>query len=778
MTAGAPTDDQGEKRLRVSKAKSAAGGLPAVVASVRHGLDQMGPRRTVAALLRVNQPDGFDCPGCAWPDPGQASHVEFCENGAKAVAEEATLRRITPAFFAEHPVSELAERSDHWLGQQGRLTSPMYRPTGSDHYRPISWDGAYSVVAEALRRSGIPDRAVFYTSGRASNEAAFAYQLFARRLGTNNLPDCSNLCHESSGVALASTIGIGKGTVTLDDIAAAELVVVVGQNPGTNHPRMLSALEAAKRGGAAIVAINPLAEAGLIRFKNPQRPRGVIGRGTALADEHLPVTLGGDLALFQALNRRLVELDDAAGNVLDRTFLAGHVEGVDEAVEHLRSLDPAALLAAAGLTEHAEAVERVAQLLVDRDRIIICWAMGITQHRQAVATIREMVNTVLLRGSIGRAGSGLCPVRGHSNVQGDRTMGIYEQPAEAFLDALATEFAFEPPRHHGVDVVGAIGAMARGEVDVFVSLGGNLLSASPDTGATIDALAKVGLTVQISTKLNRSHVQGGEAALILPTLGRTEIDHSGGREQRVTVEDSMSMVHASRGTFAPASPDLRSEVTIVCEMAERALPVTTVDWAAMARDYDVIRDHVEAVVPGFTDFNRRIGVDGGFVLPNPPRDERRFATDTGRARLSCNQVEGRTLPDGRLVLQTIRSHDQYNTTIYGLDDRYRGIHQGRRVVFVHRQDLAERGRADGDHVDVVSEWTDGIERRARRFRLVAYDTPRGTCAAYFPEANVLVPLGSVALESNTPTFKSVVIRFEDPSPETDGRSRSHQSDGR
>ncbi len=602
MTTPAPGDEErdDEGGLHVGARKQVAAGIPGVLWSMRHAQEQLGPVRSAKTLLKLNQPDGFDCPGCAWPDPGHTSHFEFCENGAKAIAEEATVRRIDAGFFARHTVDDLASRTDHWLGQQGRLTEPMHRPAGAQHYRPISWDDAFGVVADALAASGDPDRAVFYTSGRTSNEAAFLYQLLVRKVGTNNLPDCSNMCHESSGVALSQTIGIGKGSVTLDDVHEAELLLIVGQNPGTNHPRMLSALEEAKRRGAVIVAVNPLPEAGLIRFKNPQKARGIVGRGTALADEYLQVKLGADLALFELLNRRLVELDDErGGGVLDRAFLDERCDGVDELFAHLRSLDVDALLAATGLA--ADEVERVAQLLADRSRIIICWAMGITQHRQAVPTIREMVNTLLLRGAIGRAGAGVCPVRGHSNVQGDRTMGIYEKPAPAFLDALAAEFGFEPPRDHGYDTVDAIRAMARGDVDVFVGMGGNFLAATPDTEATRAALARTKLTVQVSTKLNRSHVQGGEAALILPCLGRTEIDRTGGAVQRVTVEDSMSMVHASAGRLEPASPHLRSEVAIVCGLARRILGAgDDVPWAELAADYGRIRDRIEAVVPGFT----------------------------------------------------------------------------------------------------------------------------------------------------------------------------------
>jgi molybdopterin-dependent oxidoreductase alpha subunit len=767
VTRPAPPDDADpaaeDAGLRVGPPATSAAGVGGVVASLRHARAQLGPARAARTLLQVNQVAGFDCPGCAWPEPSDRGHLEFCENGAKALAEEATVRRVDAAFFARHDVDDLAGRTDFWLGQQGRLTEPMYRAPGERTYRPIGWDEAFAVVGGAVRAAGDPDRVVFYTSGRTSNEAAFLYQLLARRLGTNNLPDCSNMCHESSGVALTEAIGIGKGSVTLDDVHQAELILVVGQNPGTNHPRMLTALERAKDGGAMVVAINPLPEAGLTRFRNPQRARGLLGGGTVLADEHLPVRVGADLPLFQWFNRRLVELDRERGDVLDHEFLHDSCTGLDELVAHLDGLDPRALLAAAGLADpdHRAAAERVVEALATRRRIVICWAMGITQHRQAVATIRELANTALLRGAIGRPGAGLCPVRGHSNVQGDRTMGIVEKPSDAFLDRLGAEFGFEPPRRHGLDTVAAIAAMARGEVDVFVGLGGNFLAAAPDTDATAAALGRVGLSVQVSTKLNRTHAAATGAALILPCLGRTEVDRTGGRRQRVTVEDSMSLVHASAGRLEPASPHLRSEVAIVAGLATAVLGADdAVDWAGLAADYDAIRDRIEAVVPGFTDVNRRIDHPGGFVLPHPPRDARRFATPDGRAHLAVSAFAPEPVPDGHLLLQTLRSHDQFNTTIYGLDDRYRGVRGGRRVVFAHPDDLAELGLADAEVVDVVGAWPDGVERRARRFRLVAYPVARGTCAAYFPEANVLVPLGSVAEGSNTPTSKSVVVRFE------------------
>ncbi|MFI2720940.1 FdhF/YdeP family oxidoreductase [Streptomyces collinus] len=761
MARKAPAEDPDDSRLRVGPPQDHAAGLPAVTSSLRHAHAQMGARRSLLTLLSVNQKSGFDCPGCAWPEPGHRHRAEFCENGAKAVAEEATLRRVGPGFFAEHTLSELAGRSDYWLGQQGRLTHPMYRPAGSDHYRPVSWDDAFAVVARELRALDSPDQAAFYTSGRASNEAAFVYQLFVRLLGTNNLPDCSNMCHESSGSALTETIGIGKGSVRLEDLYEADLILVVGQNPGTNHPRMLSALETAKDRGARIISVNPLPEAGLLRFKNPQRPSGMLGSGTQLTDLFLQIRLGGDQALFQAFNRMLLEAeDDAPGTVLDHDFITAHTHGFDDFADQARKTSWDDVLAATGLPE--QQIREAFQEVLAAERIVVCWAMGLTQHRHSVPTIRDVVNFLLLRGNIGRPGAGLCPVRGHSNVQGDRTMGIHEKPDAAFLDALGAEFGFEPPRPHGHDAVETIRAMRDGQVRVFVALGGNFVSAAPDTGLTERALRTCELTVQISTKLNRSHAVAGRQALILPCLGRTEADLRPAGEQQVTVEDSMGMVHLSRGRLAPASDALLSEVAIICRMAHAALASDGphVPWGDFEADYDRIRDRIARVVPGFEDFNVRVRAPGGFALPHPPRDERRFPTRTGRANFTVNRLDLLRVPPGRLLLQTIRSHDQYNTTIYGLDDRYRGIHQGRRVLFIHPDDLAAQGLADGEPVDIVSEFSDGVERRAPAFRTVAYPTPRGCCAAYFPETNVLVPLDSTADISNTPTSKSIVVRLE------------------
>ncbi|MFB7777259.1 FdhF/YdeP family oxidoreductase [Streptomyces bauhiniae] len=753
MATKPPKGDPVQDAPRTGEPKHAAAGLPAVGHSLRIAQQQMGVRRTALTLLRVNQKDGFDCPGCAWPEPEHRHMAEFCENGAKAVAEEATLRRVTPEFFAAHPVADLAGRSGYWLGQQGRLTHPMYLPEGADRYEPVSWERAFDIVAEEIAALGSPDEAVFYTSGRTSNEAAFLYQLFARELGTNNLPDCSNMCHESSGSALSETIGIGKGSVLLEDLYRADLIIVAGQNPGTNHPRMLSALETAKASGAKIISVNPLPEAGLERFKNPQTPQGML-KGAALTDLFLQIRIGGDQALFRLLNKLILETDGA----VDKEFVREHTHGYEEFADAAAKADWDETVAATGLGR-AE-IERALEMVLASKRTIVCWAMGLTQHKHSVPTIREVVNFLLLRGNIGRPGAGVCPVRGHSNVQGDRTMGIFERPAPAFLDALEREFGFAPPREHGFDVVRAIRALRDGEAKVFFAMGGNFVSASPDTEVTEAAMRRAALTVHVSTKLNRSHVVTGARALILPTLGRTERDVQDGGEQFVTVEDSMGMVHASRGRLAPASPHLLSEPAIVARLARRVLPDSTVPWEEFERDYAAVRDRIARVVPGFDDFNARVAHPGGFTLPHAPRDERRFPTATGKANFTAAPVEHPELPEGRLLLQTLRSHDQYNTTIYGLDDRYRGITDGRRVVLVHPEDARELGVDDGSYVDLVGEWSDGVERRAPGFRVVHYPTARGCAASYYPETNVLVPLDATADTSNTPASKSVVVRLE------------------
>ncbi|MFE2020762.1 FdhF/YdeP family oxidoreductase [Streptomyces sp. NPDC059499] len=756
MATKPPTGDPVQDAPQVEAVQHAAAGLPAVAHSLRVAQQQMGVRRTAQTLLKVNQKDGFDCPGCAWPEGDKRHTAEFCENGAKAVAEEATLRRVTPDFFAAHPVADLATRSGYWLGQQGRITQPMYLPAGADRYEAVTWERAFQILAEELTALGSPDEALFYTSGRTSNEAAFLLQLFAREFGTNNLPDCSNMCHESSGSALTETIGVGKGSVSLEDLHHADLIIVAGQNPGTNHPRMLSALEEAKAAGAKIISVNPLPEAGMERFKNPQTARGMI-RGAALNDLFLQIRIGGDQALFRLLNKLILDTEGA----VDTDFVARHTHGYEEFAEAARAADWAQTLTATGL-DRADIEEALAMVLAS-ERTIVCWAMGLTQHKHSVPTIREVVNFLLLRGNIGRPGAGVCPVRGHSNVQGDRTMGIFERPSAAFLDALDREFAITSPRHHGYDVVRSIQALRDGEAKVFFAMGGNFVAASPDTTVTEAAMRRARLTVHVSTKLNRSHAVTGTRALILPTLGRTDKDVQAGRKQFVTVEDSMGLVHSSRGNLTPASPHLLSEPAIVARLARAVLgPASTTPWEDFEKDYGTIRDRISRVVPGFEDFNARIARPGGFALPHAPRDERRFPTATGKANFTAAPVEYPELPEGRLLLQTLRSHDQYNTTIYGLDDRYRGIKGGRRIVMVNPEDARALGLADGSYTDLVGEWKDGTERRAPGFRVVHYPTARGCAAAYYPETNVLVPLDATADTSNTPASKSVIVRFEKP----------------
>ncbi|HEX9834138.1 MAG TPA: FdhF/YdeP family oxidoreductase, partial [Mycobacterium sp.] len=616
-----------ETDVVVTHEKSFAAGIPAIVVSLRRGLEQMGVLRTARTLLKLNQRNGFDCPGCAWPEkPGHRRHAEFCENGAKAVAEEATTRTVTPSFFAAHPVSELLEKTDYWLGGQGRLTHPMVLLPGATHYTPIGWDAAFSLIADELRALTDPDQAVFYTSGRTSNEAAFLYQLMIRAFGTNNMPDCSNMCHESSGSALAQTIGIGKGSVSVTDLENADLILIAGQNPGTNHPRMLSVLEKSKANGAKVIAINPLPEAGLLRFKDPQKVHGVLGGGVAIADTFLQIRIGGDQALFQGLAKLLVEADDCdPGSVLDREFIAAHCAGFDEYAAHIRNVDLDAVLEATGLS--IAQIRETAQALMASERTVLCWAMGLTQHTHAVATIQDAVALLLMRGMIGKPGAGVCPVRGHSNVQGDRTMGIWEKMPDSFLATLDAEFGITSPRKHGLDAVDSIRAMRDGKASVFIAMGGNFAAATPDTDVTEAALRRCSLTVHISTKLNRSHLVTGRAGVILPSLGRTDKDVRAGRKQMVTVEDSMSVVHLSRGGLTPVSEHLRSEVAIVCGLAQTLFgPEHPVPWARFADDYDQIRDGISRVVPGFHDFNARVREPDGFVLPHPPRDERRFET--------------------------------------------------------------------------------------------------------------------------------------------------------
>jgi molybdopterin-dependent oxidoreductase alpha subunit len=745
--------------VQIQPISKSAGGVPAIVSAVKSAWNEMGPVRGLRTLLKLNQPGGFDCPGCAWPEPDEArSHAEFCENGAKHVADEATTKRVTPEFFSHWSVADLSNKSDYWLGKQGRITSPMVLSRGSTHYAPITWDKAFGLIAEQLNLLAHPDEAIFYTSGRTSNEAAFLYQLFVRQFGTNNLPDCSNMCHESSGWALTETIGAGKGTVTLEDFELAHAIFVIGQNPGTNHPRMLSALEKAKKNGCTLVHVNPLPEAGMSTFKHPQDVLSWLGKGTQLADLFLQVRINGDVALLKGIMKEVLAADDrSGGDVLDQGFIKNHTTGFSEFADAVRATKWEDIVHQSGIAKSQ--IEEAAGIFIASERTIFCWAMGLTQHKNAVANIQEIVNLMLLRGQIGKPGAGLCPVRGHSNVQGDRTMGISERPSDTFLDRLGTELNFEPPRNHGLDTVHAIQAMHGGSGKVFFALGGNFLSATPDTEYTAEALRRCRLTVQVSTKLNRAHLITGEQALILPCLGRTEVDQQATGRQFVTTENSMAVVQASRGFLPPASPDLLSEPAIVSRLARATFGHrTTVDWEELIADYDLIRDLIARVIPGFENYNQRVRLPGGFYLPSSPR-ERVFRTPSDRAVFTVHELPAHNLKPGQFLMMTIRSHDQFNTSIYGLNDRYRGIHNGRRVVLLNRDDMLQAGLSEGQAVDLTSHF-EGEERVARRFTVVPYSIPRLCAATYFPETNVLVPVRSVAVKSNTPASKSVVISIK------------------
>ncbi|MFN2482183.1 MAG: FdhF/YdeP family oxidoreductase [Pyrinomonadaceae bacterium] len=740
----------------ITRPPRVAAGVPAAWSGLKYSLREMGVRRSLKTLLSVNQKNGFDCPGCAWPEPdGERARAEFCENGARHVADEATTKRVTPEFFREWSVAELAEQSDLWLNQQGRLTHPVVLRRGGDRYEEIGWDEAFALVASELNALASPNEAVFYTSGRTSNEAAFLYQLFVRQFGTNNLPDCSNMCHESSGAALTATIGVGKGTVTLDDFASASAIFIVGQNPGTNHPRMLTTLLEAKRRGCKIVHINPLPETGLQRFKHPQEVFSLLGRGTQLSDLFLQVRVNGDVALLKGIAKEVLEEEARRpGEVLDHDFIREFTHGFDAYAASVRETSWDDVIMEGGVAR--EQIAQAARLFVESERTIFCWAMGLTQHKNAVANIQEIVNLLLMRGQMGKAGAGACPVRGHSNVQGDRTVGVWERPTEKFLDDLARAFDFEPPREHGFDTVAAIRAMHDRRARVFFAMGGNFLSATPDTEFTAEALRRTRLTCHVSTKLNRAHLVAGEQALILPCLGRTERDARGAGEQFVSCENSMGVVQSSRGNLEPASNQLLSEAAIVARLARAVLRGrTTVDWEAFEGDYDLVRDAIERVVPGFEDYNRRVREPGGFYLPNGAR-ERKFMTASGRAEFTVHELTRLELAEGQFLMMTMRSHDQFNTTIYGLDDRYRGVRGSRRVVFLNREDVREEGLVEGQLVDLVSHF-EGEERIGKSFRVVPYSIPRRCAATYFPEANVLVPVRHVADKSNTPASKSVVI---------------------
>lgn len=749
------------EKIKVLEPKEWAAGVPAVVSAFKNISSKVGPIKGTKLLSQLNQIEGFDCPGCAWPDPlEKRSTFEFCENGAKAVADEATLKRLTARFFKKHSVESLKAQSDKWLNNQGRLVEPVILRPGQSHYESISWSSAFTLIGDYLSALENPNEAAFYTSGRTSNEAAFLYQLFVRQFGTNNLPDCSNMCHESSGVALSETIGVGKGTVTLEDLENADAIFIFGQNPGSNHPRMLSSLQQAKRKGAKIVSINPLDETGLKRFKNPQEVEGVIGNGTALRDLHLQVKINGDMAFLKGLCRVLIERDSVEAPVLDHDFIAQHCHGFEDFKQDIISSDWKEIEANSGLSQ--KQINQAADIACKSNKTICCWAMGMTQHKNAVANIQLITNFLMLRGDLGKPGAGVCPVRGHSNVQGDRTMGIWEKPSQDFLDALACTFDFEPPQQHGVDAVECMQAMADGKIRFLFALGGNFYRAMPDHDLSARALANCDLTIQVSTKLNQSHLYTGKTALILPALGRTEIDYQASGIQTVTVENSMGVIQTSHGKIPPASSQLKSEVAIIAELASSVKLNKELDWLKYANDYRLVRDDIAEVIPGFEDFNAKIETLGEFVLPNPVRDNRQFNTFSGKANFVVQPDSQVEVPDGCLLLMTIRSHDQFNTTVYTDNDRYRGVFGTREVIFMNTHDIDAYGLNAGDKVDIssVDVRTSKNIRTAKQYQVIAYDIPQGCVAAYYPETNNLIELSQVADKSNTPAYKSVVVRVE------------------
>ena len=743
------------KSPNLSNPKNSAAGIPAVISTMKYGIKNMGVIDSISKLSKVNDFHGFDCPGCAWPDPdSHRSFAEFCENGAKAVSDEATKRRADRDFWSKWSVSELSQKSDFWLNSQGRLTEPMILYPDSNHYQPISWNDAFDIIADNLVSLDNPNEAIFYTSGRTSNEAAFLWQLLARRFGTNNLPDCSNMCHESSGVALTESIGIGKGTVTLDDFNSADLIIVVGQNPGTNHPRMLTALRDAKKKGASIISINPLTETGMKKFKHPQNPIEMLGFGSTIADKHLKLNINSDQALFRAFSKSVIE----SGNI-DEDFIDNYTSGYNEYKKIVLESDFNNISKITGIS--LEDIVDVGEKVSKSKSTIVCWAMGITQHKNSVSTIQEIVNFLLLGGNIGKEGAGVCPVRGHSNVQGDRTVGINHKPSSAFIDNLEKSTGIRSPEIHGFDSVEAVKAMENGSGKVFLAMGGNFLSAMSDTTRTSSALSNCNLTAHVSTKPNRSHLITGKIGLILPCLGRTEEDTSDSvGKQFVSVENSMGIVHSSTGTFKPASEYLISEPAIVSGIGgalESRLERSGVPWRNLSEDYNLIRELIQNTIPGFENYNDRIKSESGFYLPNPPRDSRTFKTKNGLANFIFTDISFAKSAD-HFMMMTIRSHDQYNTTIYGLDDRYRGIKNGRRVVLMNENDMSNHDLLKGSLVDLSSEMKSGLIVSPKWF-VVPYDIPEGNVATYFPESNMLIPLDSVADGSNTPTSKSVPIKI-------------------
>lgn len=709
-------------------------------------------------MSKLNQKGGFDCPGCAWPDPDDERTMlgEFCENGIKAIAEEAQNKTIGADFFTNYSVDLLSSWSDFELGKSGRLAEPLYLPVGATNYESISWEEAFKKIGGRLKSLKDPDEAIFYTSGRTTNEAAFLYQLFVRAYGTANLPDCSNMCHEASGKALTETLGIGKGSVTLGDFYKADLIMVIGQNPGTNHPRMLAALEKCKENGGEIIAINPLEEVGLKKFTNPQSPLKLLKGGTDIADLFVQVTINGDVALFKAIMLQLLKKEETEGGIFDHAFIEDHTDGYNLFLNDLKKYDYNVCVEKSGVSD--QIITKIVTKIIKHERIIICWAMGLTQHENAVDNIRELVNLLLLKGSIGKEGAGTCPVRGHSNVQGDRTMGIWEAAPQSFLDKLEGKYGFKPAAMHGYAVIDAIEAMHAKKASVFIGMGGNFVSAAPDTNYTAEAMSNCDLTVHISTKLNRSHLVTGKEALILPCLGRSEKDVQVSGEQIQSVENSMGIVSSTKGVLNPCSTNLLSEVAIVCRIAMASLKDNfSINWQEYMADYSLIRTDIQGLIKGFENYNRQLENPSGFYLPNGAR-ERIFNTVSNKAQFSVNKISERILKEGDFMMMTIRSHDQFNTTIYGLDDRYRGVFNERRIVFMNPKDIQLNGFKEKEIVAITSEYK-GVIRKADAFKIVPYNIPRNCCATYFPEANVLVPINSYAHTARTPSSKSIVVRI-------------------
>ncbi len=752
-------------KLRIGSASAEAAGIPAIWNTMVYGIGEMGPIRSSEAFLKMNHVTGFDCQSCAWPSPDQKRKIfEFCENGAKAVADESTKKRITPEFFARHSIADLAAQSDYWLNQQGRLTSPMVRHANATHYQPITWSDAFDMVAAELNQLESPDQACFYTSGKTTNEPAFLLQLFARQFGTNNLPDCSNMCHESSGVAMTEVLGIGKGTATLEDMESTELIFIFGNNPGTNHPRMLTSLQKAKDQGAKIIAVNPLPEVSLMRVTNPnpqdyanplELPFALLGKGQALADLYLPVRVNGDVAAIKGILKDLFERErEGQPSAIDRPFIQSFTEGFDELMADVQAANWDEIIEESGLTRSQ--IAAAATMYAGSKKTIIAWCLGVTQQRNGVDNVSMIVNLLLAGGHMGRPGAGTVCVRGHSNVQGDRTMGIWERPPSSFLDALKKEFNFEPPRKQGFDTVESLHAMFDGDVKVFFAISGNFLSNVPDTVYSAHAMQRCKLTAHVSTKLNRSHLITGERALILPCLGRSEEDVQATGKQFVTVEDSMGIINPSEGFLPPASAHLLSDVAIVANLANATLKGRTgTNWLALAADYNLIRDAISRVIPGFENFNARLASEKFFYLPNAAK-QRIFKTKSGKARFSVCPIPRHDLKPNELLLTTIRSHDQFNSTIYGLNDRYRGVFDGRRALFLNPLDMEQLNLRAGQIVDIYSHF-EGEVRKAPRFAVVPYTIARRSAAAYYPETNVLIPIRSVAAKSNQPAAKCIRI---------------------